>query len=252
MDFRIVIPVRYNNAGPLEAGKALMEVAGKPLIQHVYELAIESGAQSVVIATEDEKIFRTAQKFNAQVCMTSISHRSGTERLAEAVAILGYESDEIVLNLHADAVLMPPVVLHELALAMHKHDNVKIATLCTLISNTAALLDTQIVKVVKNQKNYALYFSRAPIAWEREHFHWGQEITTMQEHFRHIGTYAYRVRFLEEYVAWEPSPLESMEQLEQLRVLWHGGRILVIPASQPVPKRVTTPEDLARVRDALA
>lgn len=180
--------------------------------------------------------------------MTSSEHQSGTERLAEAVVALGYEDDEVIVNIQGDQPLLPPVVIHQVANDLIMHDNIKMATLCDPITDINDLLNPDIVKVVSNRRNFALYFSRAPIAWERDTFppKSGQELSGI--HYRHIGIYAYRVGFLQEYLSWERCPLEEMEALEQLRVLWNGGRIHVGLAKEHVPMGVDTEADLERVR----
>lgn len=247
MEFRVIIPARY--ASERLPGKALLEIGGKPMIQHVYERACESGAESVVIATDDDKIYQAAKKFDAQVYMTSAEHRSGTERLSEVVVALGYENDDIVVNVQGDEPLIPPSVIQQVAEDLAAHDNVKMATLCEPIKNTDDLLNSDVVKVIMNQRNYALYFSRAPIPWMRDNFP-PKEGKTLgdQEHFRHIGIYGYRVGFIQQYIEWEPCPLEKMESLEQLRVLWNGAKIHVGLAKAHVPAGVDTKEDLARVK----
>ncbi len=249
MEFRVIIPVRY--ASTRLPGKALVEIAGKPMIQHVYERSIASGAESVVIATDDERVKKVAEDFGADVCMTSVEHQSGSERLAEAVVALGYSDDEIVVNVQGDEPMIPPGIIHQVAQDLADHDNIKVATLCEVIKNSDDLFDPNIVKVTMNRRGYALYFSRAPIPWARDQFPLKQPVTLEGEHFRHIGIYAYRVGFLQEYITWESCPLEQMEVLEQLRVLWYGGRIHVAIAKEKSPYEVNTEEDLERVRKAL-
>ncbi len=251
MEFRVVIPARY--ASTRLPGKMLLDIAGKPLIQHVYERAIESGAESVVIATDDERIAKVAEDFGALVCMTSPDHNTGTERLAEAVVALGYLEDEIIVNLQGDEPLIPPVVIRQVAEDLVKYENARVATLYEPIKSIEELFNPHHVKVVMNKRGYALYFSRAPIAWDREHFQIppkkNQKLLT--EHFRHVGIYAYRVGFLQQYMEWETSPLEQMERLEQLRVLWNGGRVHLSQTLENVPADVNTEEDLEHVRKLL-
>lgn len=247
MEFRVIIPARY--ASHRLPGKMLLDIAGKPMIQHVYERAVESGAESVVIATDDERIAKVAEEFGAPVCMTSPEHESGTERLAEAVVAMGYLEDEIIVNVQGDVPLIPPALISQVAEDLDKFDNARIATLFEPIKTIEDLFDPNKVKVVMNKRGYALYFSRAPIAWDRDHFKIPPDKKqTLTEHFRHIGLYAYRVGFIQECTEWESSPLEKMEQLEQLRVLWNGGRIHLTPAKKAVPNDVNTEEDLQRVR----
>lgn len=249
MSFQVVIPVRYDSKRL--PGKALLEIAKKPMLQHVYERALQSGAESVVIATDDEKIKKVAEDFGATVCMTSSEHQSGTERIAEAVVALGYDEDEIVVNVQCDQPIIPPVVIHQVAMNLMQHDNIKVATLCEPITQIEDVLNPNIVKVVLNHRNFALYFSRAPIPWERGQFPPKVGDTLRGEHFRHIGLYAFRVGFLQEYLSWERCALEDMESLEQLRVLWNGGRIHVGLAKEGVPVGVDTQEDLDKVRSLI-
>lgn len=247
MDFRVVIPVRYNSSRL--PGKALLNIAGKPMIQHVYERAVASGAESVVIATDDERIKEAAEKFGATVCMTSPEHQSGSERLAETVVALGYQDDDIVVNVQGDEPLIPPAIISQVANDLIDHDNIKVATLCEPIKDSEDLFNPHVVKVTMNRRGYALYFSRAPIPWVRDKFPLkSDETLDMAEHYRHIGIYAYRVGFLQEYVGWEACPLEQLEALEQLRVLWNGGRIHVAVAKEKSPIGVDTEEDLEKVR----
>jgi 3-deoxy-manno-octulosonate cytidylyltransferase (CMP-KDO synthetase) len=250
LEFRVVIPARYNSTRL--PGKVLVDIAGKPMIQHVYERAVESGAESVVIATDDERVRKVAEDFGAMVCMTSPDHVSGTERLAEAVVALGYLEDEIIVNLQGDEPLVPPVVIRQVAEDLVHYENAKVATLYERISTYEELTNPNHVKVVMNKRGYALYFSRAPIAWDREHFPLKPEQTVKTEHFRHVGIYAYHVGFLQEYMEWESSPLEEMEKLEQLRVLWNGGKVHLTEAKERVPIDVNTKEDLEKVRKLLS
>lgn len=246
MAFRVIIPVRYQSKHL--PGKPLMDVKGKSILQRVYEQCVQSGADSVVIATDDERIRDAAHDFGAQVCMTAISHQSGTERLAEAVNVLGYDDDEVVVNVQGDQPLIPPVVIHQVANNLANHENVPVATLCEKIITPSILFNPANVKVVMNRRGFALYFSRAPIAWEQNNFPLEEGKGFMGDHYRHIGIYAYRVGFLQKYLSWDPCPLEKMESLEQLRVLWQGLRIHVDIAKENIPMGVDTEADLELVR----
>ena len=249
MDFRVVIPVRY--ASKRLPGKALIDIAGKPMLQHTYERAKASGALSVVIATDDKRIADAARGFGAQVCMTSSDHRSGTERLAEAVSALGYDDQDIVVNLQCDEPMIPSDVIQQLAKDLLFHDHARVATICHPISDVNDIFDPNVVKVVLNKRGFAIYFSRAPIPWEREHFSKEQPIMSANLHYRHIGIYAYRCSFLSDYLSWDSCPLTDNEQLEQLKILWNGNRIHVTIAKQAIPIAVDTPEDLAKVQQLM-
>lgn len=244
---KIVIPARY--ASTRLPGKPLLAIAGKPMIQHVYEKAAQSRASEVVVATDDERIAKAADGFGARVCMTSANHQSGTDRIAEVIETLGWADDEIIVNLQGDEPLMPVVLLDQVADDLANHADADTATLCALLDHPAQAFDSNVVKVVADKKGYALYFSRAPMPWQRGQMAWGQELAAeaAKPLRRHIGLYAYRARFVREFVAWPPAPLEQMESLEQLRTLWHGRKIHVTQACELPPAGVDTPEDLERV-----
>lgn len=252
MEFRVIIPARY--ASTRLPGKMLADIGGKPMLQHTYERALESGAESVAIATDDDRIRKVAEEFGATVCMTSPDHNSGTERLAEAVVALGYLEDEVIVNLQGDEPLVPPAVIRQVAEDLVKFENARVATLYEPIKTLEELFNPNNVKVIMNKRGYALYFSRAPIAWDREHFQIppakSQKLKTL--HFRHVGIYAYRAGFLQEYMEWGSSQLEEMERLEQLRVLWNGGRVHLTEAKESVPSDINTPEDLEAVRRSVS
>jgi len=237
----VIIPARY--ASTRLPGKPLADVGGKTLLERVYERARASGAQRIIVATDDERIRRAAEAFGADVCMTSAEHRSGTERLGEVIERLGIEPDEIVVNLQGDEPLMPPALIRQVADALVAHREAAVATACHPIQDRETFENPNVVKVVMDASGYALYFSRAPIPWPRAHASGGPV-----QALRHIGIYAYRAGFVARYCAWPSCPLEEVEQLEQLRVLWHGGRIAVCIADEAPGAGVDTPEDLERVR----
>jgi len=247
----VLIPARY--ASTRLPGKPLLDIGGKPMLQRVYEQAVASGAASVVIATDDARIKAAACDFGATVCMTSPEHSSGSERLAEAVTLLGYGDDEIVVNLQGDEPLMPPQLLRQVADNLAIHSRAEVSTLCTRIHTAAELFDPHAVKVVMDREGMALYFSRAVIPWDRDAFAvTTEELPAQALHYRHLGLYAYRVGFLRRYVTMEPCALERMEVLEQLRVLWHGAGIHIAEAAVPPAPGVDTPDDLERVRRVIA
>ena len=241
--FTVVIPARYG--ATRLPGKPLLELAGKPLIQHVHARAVESGAQRVVIATDDERIQTVCKKFGAEVCMTAAQHPSGTDRLADAARQLRLADDAIVVNLQGDEPLMPPQLLTRVAHNLHVHATAQMATLCVAIHDATELFNPNAVKVTLDAAGYALYFSRAPIPWHRAAFAaQPQQLPADIAYYRHLGLYAYRAGFLAQFVAWPPAPLERAESLEQLRALWNGQRIHVGVADQVPPPGVDTPEDL--------
>ncbi len=253
MDFHVIIPARLNSTRLPE--KVLLTIAGKPMIQHVYERAMESGASSVTIATDDDKIAHIAEDFGARVCMTAGTHQSGTERISEAVATLGFEEDEIIVGLQADEPFMPSKLLSQLAGNLSEHNHVKAATLATQLTAPKDLFNPNVVKVILNHRNYAIYFSRAPIPWERDRFGSVKpdeidQLKLSDIYFRHIGLYAYRAGFLDTYANWPSCAIEKLESLEQLRILWNGFKMHVGMTDLVVPAGVDTQADLDRVRNS--
>ncbi|MEA3150009.1 MAG: 3-deoxy-manno-octulosonate cytidylyltransferase synthetase [Gammaproteobacteria bacterium] len=244
--FHVVIPARYG-ASRLP-GKPLLPIAGKPLIQWVWESARASGAASVTVATDDERIRSAAAGFGAECVMTG-DHASGTDRMAEVVRRRGFDADEVVVNLQGDEPLMPSSVIAEVAAALGP--GIDIATAVAPIETLAEFWDTSCVKALRARDGRALYFSRAPVPWPRDHVS-DHRPTVFAGAWRHIGIYAYRVRSLLEFSAWPPSSLEMTEKLEQLRALEHGMTIHLIALGEAPPAGVDTPDDLARVRAHLA
>lgn len=248
--FKVVIPARYGSSRL--PGKPLRVLAGAPMVEHVYRRACESGAEMVVIATDDERIETVARGFGAEVVMTSAAHPSGTDRLAEVVDKLGWEDAAIIVNLQGDEPLMPPALLQQVAANLAAHPDAAIATLATPITEATELFDPNVVKVVCDAQGYAMYFSRAPIPWARDSFAASRDELPDDIAFRrHLGMYAYRARFLRSYRGLTPAPHESTEMLEQLRALWHGSKIHVADAvAQPGPG-VDVEADADRVADLL-
>lgn len=249
-EFVIVIPARY--ASTRLPAKPLRLIAGKPLLQHVFEKASAVGSASVIIATDHDQIEQVARGWGADVCRTSVDHQSGTDRLAEVAEIRQFSDDLIVVNLQGDEPLVPVSVLRQVAGNLRQHADAAMATLSTPITDPADLFNPNVVKVVADQRGMALYFSRAAIPWDRDGFKSGDgTLSSTVTHFRHLGLYAYRGRFLRQYRSWNACALERVEALEQLRVLWFGHRIHVAPAISPVPAGVDTEEDIARVEQWL-
>jgi 3-deoxy-manno-octulosonate cytidylyltransferase (CMP-KDO synthetase) len=246
-DFTVVIPARY--ASSRLPGKPLQDIAGKPMVRHVWEQARKSSAQRVVIATDDERIVNACRAFGAEVLLTRADHNSGTDRLAEVAVQLGLADDAIVVNVQGDEPLIPPSIIDQVAGNLAAHPEAGIATLAEPIEDVASLFNANVVKVVSDLDGLALTFSRAPLPWARDAFAASREqLPEGIPYRRHIGIYAYRAGFLFDFVAWGPCWLESAESLEQLRALWHGVRIHVGDALEAPPTGVDTPEDLQRVR----
>lgn len=248
--YTVVIPARY--ASSRLPGKPLQDIAGKPMIRHVWEQACKSAAQRVVVATDDSRIVEACCSFGAEVLLTRPDHDSGTDRLAEVATILGLDADAIVVNVQGDEPLIPPAVIDQVAVNLAAHPEAAIATLAEPLSDVQALFNPNVVKVVSDINGLALTFSRAPLPWARDEFAEDQSMLPPGIPFRrHIGIYAYRAGFLADFVAWGACWLESTECLEQLRALWHGQRIHVADAVEAPPAGVDTPEDLQRVRALL-
>ncbi|MDX1444144.1 MAG: 3-deoxy-manno-octulosonate cytidylyltransferase [Gammaproteobacteria bacterium] len=244
--FSVVIPARY--ASSRLPGKPLLEINGKPMIQHAWKRATESGAARVIVATDDYKIRSTAEGFGAEAVMTSTRHQSGTDRIHEAVNELELDDDEIVVNLQGDEPLMPPANIEQVA-ELVAADGVDIATLSVPLDDRDDFLNPNVVKVVVNQRGNALYFSRAPIPWDRDGAPGGVESQmSCEASRRHLGIYAYKVGSLREFASAPPAQLERLEKLEQLRALAMGQIIRVANAREIPPGGVDTEADLARVR----
>lgn len=247
MGFSVIIPARY--ASTRFPGKPLADIAGKPMVQHVYERACQSEAERVIVATDDDRIADVARSFGAEVCMTKADHPSGTDRLQEVVHSLGFYADDIVVNVQGDEPLIPPRVINQVAHNLKAEPEAGIATLSEPIEDLASLLNPNVVKVVTDARGMAMYFSRAPVPWPRDEFSANQQLMPACYSWqRHIGIYAYRVKMLNEFVRWAPAPIEETECLEQLRAMWNGARIHVEVADELPPAGVDTPEDLERLR----
>jgi len=248
--FKVVIPARYDSTRL--PGKPLLDIAGKPMIAHVCQRAIEAEADEVVVATDDLRIFDCVTDLGFKAVMTRSDHQSGTERINEVAEFLGWSEDTIVVNLQGDEPLIPPAYIKDVALALANQHQAGIATLAAEIVDSEEIFNPNSVKVVLNQAGYALYFSRAAIPWDRNSFTLaGGEISGKMPYFRHIGMYAYTVKFLTEYCLWQPSILETVESLEQLRILWYGEQVLVKTVEKTPQAGVDTQADLERVRQAI-
>ena len=249
MRYTVVIPARY--ASTRLPGKPLAGICGKPMIQHVWERARESGAERVVVATDHPDVEAAVKAFGGEVVMTSAAHPTGTDRLAEAAGLLGLDEEDCVVNVQGDEPLIPPAVIDQVAGNLIARPEVSISTLCERIHDRETLFNPNVVKVVTDLSGLALYFSRAPIPWDRDGFAKDGELAPGGEFYRHIGIYGYRVGFLQDFTRLPPSPLESLESLEQLRALSNGYRIHVDVACETPPGGVDTEADLVRVRRIL-
>jgi 3-deoxy-manno-octulosonate cytidylyltransferase (CMP-KDO synthetase) len=246
--FHVIIPARFGSTRL--PGKPLLDIAGRPLIQWVWQSAVASGAKSVCVATDDERIRAAAAKFGAECIMTSADHVSGTDRIAEAVGAKGLAADEIVVNLQGDEPAMPAAVVARVAAALREVPGSDIGTAVSPIETLRDFLDPNCVKALRAADGRALYFSRAPVPWPRDSITAGKP-SVFAGAWRHIGIYAYRVRSLLQFAAWAPTPLERTEKLEQLRALEHGMHIHLVKLAESPPAGVDTPEDLERIRVSL-
>lgn len=248
--FKVVIPARY--ASTRLPGKPLRELLGKPMLQHVWDAAQQCSADQIVIATDDERIENAAKNFGAEVCMTASTHASGTDRLGEVVAALGWSEDTIVVNVQGDEPLMPPGLIDQVATGLADNREASIATAATPLVATGEFFDPNVVKVVTDKAGYALYFSRAPIPWDRDVLMGDVKALPIGiVPLRHIGIYAYRVSYLSRYASMRTCPLEQAEQLEQLRAIWYGERIHVAEAAQRPGPGVDTEDDLLIAEELL-
>ena len=244
--YHIVIPARM--ASQRLPGKPLLDIAGKPLIEWVYQRACASAAQSVVIATDDQAIARAAAAFGARVVMTSSEHRSGSDRIAECAELLSWTEDTLVVNLQGDEPLMPSACLDQVAALLDTHHRADVASLYWPITAADEVSDPNAVKVVTAADGNALYFSRSVIPHPRDANDIGAALDAGLAWRRHIGLYAYRVSALRAFTTTPPGPLETAEKLEQLRFLESGRRIVMAEAIESIPAGVDTPRDLLRVR----
>ena len=249
--FKVVIPARYNSTRL--PGKPLIPLAGRPMIAHVCDRAKEADAEQVVVATDDQRIFDVVANLGIDVVMTSNTHQSGTERIAEVARAYNWKSDEIVVNLQGDEPLLQAEYIRDVAVVLIDSSQAEVATLAAEITDFNEVKNSNVVKVVLDRENYALYFSRAPIPWDRDGFiEDNNHASNLKgKYLRHIGLYAYTVGFLEQYVTWQQSALETIEALEQLRILWYGKAIIVQIVPEAPVGGVDTEDDAFRVEKLL-
>ncbi len=255
-DYKIVIPARY--ASSRLPGKPLKIIAGKPMIQHTYERAMQSQATEVVIATDDQRIIDVATQFTSDIVMTSPDHASGTERLAEVLILKNWDENSIIVNVQGDEPLVSPVHIDLVAEALKNNTKAGMATLAAPLNDLEEVFDTNVVKVVMDYQGYALYFSRAVIPWARDSFTMAsfdqQHVKNLVEEanwYRHIGMYAYRGTALKQYTTLAPCLLEKTESLEQLRVLYNGIGIHVSIVHDQPGHGVDVEADLEKVERLL-
>jgi len=244
----LVVPSRYSSTRL--PGKPLRLIAGKPMIQHVFERAKQAATElnfdEIIIATDDDRIKKTCESLGATVCMTSSEHETGSDRLAEVVTLKNWSDDTIIVNLQGDEPLTPSVILKQVAENLANNPDASIATLATPLKNKREYNDLNVVKVVRDQNGMALYFSRAPIPFQRD-----DEVSVDNFALRHIGIYAYRAGYLREFASMNPCEIEKLEKLEQLRAMWHGAKIHVDIAQELPGHGVDTEDDLRLVEKIL-
>jgi 3-deoxy-manno-octulosonate cytidylyltransferase (CMP-KDO synthetase) len=250
MAFSVVIPARFHSSRL--PGKPLLDLGGLTMLQRVYQQACKSDASQVYIATDHMDIVNHAKSFCDKVIMTREDHATGTDRLQEVVQYLALPDDHIVVNVQGDEPLIPPHLINQVANNLQQYSHAAIATLAEPIDDIEQVFDVNAVKLVRDSANMAMYFSRAPLPWNRDWNKTDTNVVHKDAYLRHIGLYAYRVGFLHRYVTWPQASYETLESLEQLRALHYGERIHVDLAPEGMPSGIDTLEDLARMRDFLA
>lgn len=246
MNFCVLIPARL--ASSRLPDKPLADIAGRPMVVRVAQRAAESDAARVIVAADDERILRACAEHGVQAILTRADHASGSDRLAEACELLEIDGDDVVVNVQGDEPMIDPRLIERCAALLVQHPECQVGTAAHAIADAASFADPNVVKVVTDAGGRALYFSRAPIPWWRDGSAPGHPALTQPAPLRHIGLYSYRAGFLRAFPALPPSPLEVIESLEQLRVLWHGHRIAVHVTETAPGQGVDTPQDLERVR----
>ena len=249
-DFTVVIPARM--ASSRLPDKPLADIGGLPMVVRVAQRALQSEACQVVVAADDERIVAACVAHGVQALLTRQDHLSGSDRLAEACQLLGLPDDAVVVNVQGDEPLIPPALINEVARVLRERPDASMSTAAHEIGSLEEFTNPNVVKVVMDARQMALYFSRAPIPWWRDgQLDSGFKALPNPAPLRHIGIYGYRAGFLSLFPTLKPAPLETMESLEQLRVLWHGHRIAVHVTTEAPGPGVDTPEDLARVRSLI-
>lgn len=245
--FTVIIPSRFSSSRL--PGKPLAMIANKTMIQRVYEQAAKSDASRVIVATDDTRVVDAVTAFGGEVCMTLATHASGTDRIQEVCHQYHLSDDDIVINVQGDEPLIPPSVINQVANNLQTNTQTAVATLSEPIVNLDDFNNPNIVKVIKDNANCALYFSRATIPYHRDIKPFNVEVKSIDETLiqRHIGIYGYRVDALNEFITWPVAALESIECLEQLRFLANGKKIHIEQSCEAVPGGIDTPEDLSRI-----
>jgi 3-deoxy-manno-octulosonate cytidylyltransferase (CMP-KDO synthetase) len=250
MTFTVLVPARL--ASTRLPNKPLADLAGVPMIVRVAQRAASSSARTVVVAADHADIVAACEAHGVRAVLTRSDHATGSDRLAEACATLGLDGDDLVVNVQGDEPLIEPALIDDCAALLERRGDCVMSTAAHVIDSRTDLDNPNVVKVVLDAAGRALYFSRAPIPWWRDGRASGTTQLQSPAPLRHIGLYGYRAGFLRRFPRLEPAPLEQLESLEQLRVLWHGERIAVHVSDHAPGPGVDTPEDLARVRALFA
>jgi 3-deoxy-manno-octulosonate cytidylyltransferase (CMP-KDO synthetase) len=246
MGFSVLIPARLASTRLPE--KPLADIGGLPMVVRVAQRAAEAGAEQVVVAADDVRIVQACAAHGVRALLTRTDHVSGSDRLAEACTLLGLAGAQVVVNVQGDEPLIDPRLIRQCAKLLQEREDCVMSTAAHPIDKLKDYLDPNIVKVVLDARGNALYFSRAPIPWQRDGGAGGQPALPQPPALRHVGLYAYRAGFLRDFPALPPAAIESTEALEQLRALWHGQRIAVVVSDHAQAAGVDTPQDLERVR----
>ncbi len=245
--FSVVIPARYGSTR--FPGKPLAMLGGRPMILHTCDRARESGARRIIVATDHDDVLEVCAREGVEALLTRKDHESGTDRLAEVTRRLALPARHIVVNLQGDEPLMPPDFIRRVAVTLSGEQTAPVATLITPLRHPHELHDANVVKAICDKQGYALYFSRAPVPWDRQQ---GGRPREVEGWFRHLGIYAYRAAFLRRFPDLAVPQLERKESLEQLRVLWHGERILTTVVHGDRGPGIDTPEQLAEAEEQLS
>jgi len=249
--FIAIVPARL--ASTRLPRKPLADLGGLPMVVRVAQRAAASGAARVVVAADADETVAACARHGVEALLTSPAHLTGTDRLAEAAALLRLPPETLVVNVQGDEPLIPPAVVGEVAALLARRSDCAMATAAHPLADAADFFSPHVVKVVTDRNGRALLFSRAPIPWARDAFASDRHrLPAGLPALRHVGLYAYRAGFLARYPGLPRAPIEEQESLEQLRALWHGERIAVLALQSPLPPGVDTPEDLAQVRGLLA
>ena len=247
MDFHVLIPARMESAWL--PGKLLMDVKGKPLIQHTCERAKNCGAESVIVATDSEEIANLCESIGVEVCLTLSDYSSGVERLSEVVDAMEFEDDQVVVAVNADLASLPSAAIIKVAEVLEESSHVKVTSLCSPIESHDILNSSSVVKAVLNRRNQAVYFSRAVLPWTQQE--WDFEGKDNSIFLQHLGVYACRAKFFRDYLEWPVCPLERLENLEQLRMVWNGIRVQAVVLDKYIPGGVFSENDLTELSSVL-